>query len=125
MAKPVQYPNEKLISFDNELLEAVEDYRYSMRFPSLNAAVRELVRLGLAYSQDIKVAENPSRSSNANKHGRPSPQLTAKALNSKARKSAKAVVGEIPDLVYVSEEEAERTQRAEAEKLVGRIGARR
>jgi DNA-binding winged helix-turn-helix (wHTH) protein len=114
MANKLKYPHKKLIELDSELYQAVQEYRFSLRYKSENAALRELIRLGLAFSAEVKRDAAQS-----------SPQITAKALKHRERKNIKAVTGDIPELSYVSEEDAEREQAEEAKRVAERIGARR
>jgi len=49
MAKRAEPREERLqLMLDREELHAVDDWRFRMRMPSRSAAVRELIRLGLA-----------------------------------------------------------------------------
>jgi len=48
MAKPTTLPHKRLLQLDDELKEAINDFRYRERIPSEAEAIRELIRRGLA-----------------------------------------------------------------------------
>jgi len=47
---PTQKP-QVLLTLDDELMEKIEDYRYSNRIPSRSEAIRRLLESGLEHSK--------------------------------------------------------------------------
>lgn len=50
MSKPTTLPHKRLVQFDNELLRAIEDFRFANRIKTESEAIRELIRRGLAWN---------------------------------------------------------------------------
>lgn len=47
MPKPETLPHKRLLQLDDELKQAIADFRFRERFPTEAAAIRELLRRGL------------------------------------------------------------------------------
>lgn len=53
-----------MISVDDEMYKAIEDFRYQRRFPTRSEATQELIRIGLkivAYEEKNSEEEPPDR----------------------------------------------------------------
>ena len=50
-----------MISVDNEMFRAIEDFRFNQRFQTRSAATTALIRLGIeAFEKDKKQRNNPT-----------------------------------------------------------------
>lgn len=47
MPRQELFPHKQLLALDDELKQAIDDFRYRERFPTESAAIRELIRRGL------------------------------------------------------------------------------
>ena len=47
MAKPVTYPHRRVIQFEEELKEKIENFRFQRRYKTEADAIRDLIRIGL------------------------------------------------------------------------------
>lgn len=64
MPKPKRtYRTERLqIMLDEKELEAIEEWRFTMRLPSRSAAIRELLRIGLETQEKAEPADLQAKS---------------------------------------------------------------
>jgi hypothetical protein len=125
MGRPKKHTLRKLLYLDPEMGEAIDSFRFSLRYKTEQEAIRELLRLGLVAwtspqgTRGVDPSELPAASKKRPSHR--APQLAAKA--------AKKHVGANPrfqaaEITYVSEEDVEREQAKEAERLAERIARR-
>lgn len=54
MPRESTHPHKRLLQLDDELKGKIEEFRYSERFPTEAAAIRELIRRGLEASANPK-----------------------------------------------------------------------
>jgi metal-responsive CopG/Arc/MetJ family transcriptional regulator len=47
-----------LLTLDDDLLKKVDDYRFEKRFPSRNAAIKNLIEIGLLQKEQNKKGVN-------------------------------------------------------------------
>jgi hypothetical protein len=50
MSKPVTFPHKKMLSFNDDMLARVSDYRFDNRINSESEAIRRLIEIGLETS---------------------------------------------------------------------------
>ena len=48
MAKPLKYPTKKIVSFSDDMIRAIDDWRVKQRpLPNQNEAIRRLIEKGI------------------------------------------------------------------------------
>lgn len=59
MTKRTTHPHRRLYQFDDELMSAINDFRFSARIGSESEAVRRLIRIGLEVEGLLKPEKRP------------------------------------------------------------------